>query len=83
MWLHITFKDGSNPYVKYRLKTENGLKRELKKWEKNYDLTVRRVEQLSMLGEPKLIGFDVTAKEKAERRSFYDESETDCAHPGT
>lgn len=70
MWLHITFKDGSNPYVKYRIRTENGLKRELKKWEKNYELTIRRVEQMGIEREPKLMGFDVTAKEKTERRGF-------------
>ena len=73
MWLHITFEDGSNPYVKYGMRTENGLKKELKRWEKNYELTVQRVMQISVVGEDKLLGFNVTAKEKERRNDFYDE----------
>ena len=41
MYLHIKFKNGSNPFLKYG--TEKELFKELKKWDKNYHLLVDRV----------------------------------------
>lgn len=41
MYLHIKFKNGSNPFLKYG--TEKELFKELKKWDKNYYLLVDRV----------------------------------------
>lgn len=41
MYLHIKFKNGSNPFLKYG--TENELFKELRKWDKNYHLLIDRV----------------------------------------
>lgn len=38
MYLHITFTNGSNPYVAYG--DESKIKKELKKWKRNYDLYI-------------------------------------------
>ena len=36
--IHLTFADGSNPYVRYRM-TRSQYNRELRKWRKHYDIT--------------------------------------------
>jgi hypothetical protein len=36
--LHITFENGSNPYVRFNMHRDE-LKRERKKWEKSYIVT--------------------------------------------
>lgn len=40
MFLHITFSDGSNPFVKYG--TVADINKEIKKWERNYIQVWRR-----------------------------------------
>lgn len=59
MFLHIVFKDGSNPYVKYGEDKE--LKKEIKKWSKEYNLEVR-----DTLMNNKVVGYTVTAENKRE-----------------
>jgi len=39
MFLHIEFKDGSNPFVKIGIKDLKELNRLVKRWEKNYKVT--------------------------------------------
>ena len=58
MYLHIRFKDGSNPYVKYG--TEKELKKEIKKWEKNFNLTVKE----SYNTDNKVCGYNAVAMNK-------------------
>ena len=41
MYLHITFKNGSNSFLKYG--TEKELFNELRKWDKKYHLLVDRI----------------------------------------
>lgn len=38
MILHLTFSDGSNPYVAFGDKTK--VTKELRKWKKKYDITI-------------------------------------------
>ena len=40
MFLHITFSDGSNPYLMYGTITD--VNKEIKKWKHNYTLAWRR-----------------------------------------
>jgi hypothetical protein len=54
MFLHITFSDGSNPYVKMGLKTTDDLRREVDQWCKSYDVC----------GYWVALGFMATATEK-------------------
>ena len=56
MFLHITFKDGSNPYVKYNIKDLKELNNLTKRWEKNY----------TICGYWTACGFMATATEKEE-----------------
>ena len=58
MFLHIVFEDGSNPYVKYG--TDKELKKEIKRWEKNFDLDIGNV--LDMKSE--VIGYRIIAEDK-------------------
>ena len=60
MWLHITFADGSNPYVKYGNYDE--LLRELNKWALNYQL-----ESEWVLGQSGVYGLQVKAREIAPK----------------
>ncbi len=39
MSIHILFKNGSNPYVRYNM-SDNEFTEELEKWQKNYNLTL-------------------------------------------
>lgn len=61
MYLHIQFLNGSNPFLKYG--TEKELNKELKKWEKNWDLLKEPVAGF-INGKPGIIGYNVRAMEK-------------------
>lgn len=37
MFIHITFTNGSNPFLKY-CKNEEEIRKEIKRWQKNYSL---------------------------------------------
>lgn len=56
MYLHITFNDGSNPYVAFG--SEKEIKKELKRWTKNYEVIRKTEEQGTgincLLAVPKL-----------------------------
>ena len=40
MYLHITFSDGSNPFVRYG--TIADIEKEIKRWDRNYEQLWRR-----------------------------------------
>lgn len=40
MYLHITFSDGSNPFVRYGTITD--IEKEIKRWDRNYEQLWRR-----------------------------------------
>lgn len=61
MYLHITFTNGSNPFLKYG--TEKELNKELKKWEKNWDLLKEPITGF-INGKSKIIGYNVRAIRK-------------------
>lgn len=64
MFLHIAFKDGSNPYVKYG--TNKELKKEIKKWEKNYSLEIENVLRDKTDVNSEVVGYSVVAENKRE-----------------
>jgi len=41
--LHLSFKDGSNPYVRYGMNRQQ-YSRELLKWKRNYIVTIDKIE---------------------------------------
>lgn len=43
--IHISFEDGSTPYAKYNMDRSDYTK-EIRKWRKNYTLTLNRVEEM-------------------------------------
>lgn len=51
MFLHITFSDGSNPFVKYGTITD--IKKEIKKWKRNYIQVWRRDYEVGVYVELK------------------------------
>ena len=61
MYLHIEFTNGSNPYLKYG--TEDELLKEIKKWEKEWNLVKETVAGF-VNGKPGIIGIQVRATEK-------------------
>lgn len=77
MFLHIAFKDGSNPYVKYG--TDKELKREIKKWGKNYNLEVENITRNKAIADSEIIGYSVVAENKrdAKLKEMFAEIELD------
>ena len=66
MFLHIAFKDGSNPYVAYGADKE--LKKEIKKWEKNYNLEIENVFRNKADMNSEVVGYSVVAENKREAK---------------
>lgn len=56
MYLHITFENGSNPYIKYG--NEDEIQKEAKRWDRNY-----RTETVKQDAS----GIQLYAKERTER----------------
>ena len=73
MFLHIAFKDGSNPYVAYG--TDKELKKEIKKWEKNYNLDIENVLRNKTDTNSEVVGYSVVAENKREAamREIYEQ----------
>jgi hypothetical protein len=63
MFLHITFSDGSNHWVKFRLKDGESVRKELKKWQNNYNIC----------GYWVTAGFMATATEKHPTPELFEE----------
>ena len=69
MYFHMTFEDGSNPYVMYG--TEAQLRKELKKWEENYYLIVNRVCERPLDFSSRTLGFNVYAVAHQPQRDLF------------
>lgn len=59
MILHLTFTDGSNPYVAFG--DNKKIARELKKWQRKYDISLEEKEDmiLGLVHVPKPIKIDL------------------------
>lgn len=62
MYLHIQFKDGSNPFLKYG--TESELLKEMKRWGRRFKLLVDYSFRYEPGGKSKVVGFNVLAVRK-------------------
>ena len=64
MFLHIAFKDGSNPYVKYG--TDKELKKEIRRWNKNYNMEIESVLRDKTDSNSEMLGYSVVAENKKD-----------------